>query len=175
MPDVPVLIAMVRTAALVALLVITAWTDFRQRRILNKHLVVGLIVAMVTAGLLQWLRDDATCWIAITGAACGLCAGFFLFWMGGIGAGDAKLLATIGAFGAPELVLWTLTRGAMVGFVMAVVHLIRHGGWRVAMNGFFGSHREERREEIAQPHSARTIPFGIALAAGALWEIFART
>lgn len=172
MPDVPTLCEIVRTAGFFALLFVAAWTDVRERRIYNTHLLAGAGVAFGLALILTLLRHDQTLWQAFTGASCGICAGFFLFWLGGIGAGDAKLLGVIGAFSSPMFLLYALTRGALVGCAMGLWHLARHGGWRESLRNFAKSGREDRRKEIATPDNPRTIPYGIALCLGAIWQLF---
>ena len=50
-----------------------------------------------------------------------------LFYMGGVGGGDVKLLAAIGAIGGYPFILWASSYMAVVGATMAVAALLWRG------------------------------------------------
>jgi prepilin peptidase CpaA len=48
------------------------------------------------------------------------------FALGGVGGGDVKMMAAIGALVGPRLVTWSLGVGLALGGVFMIVHLARH-------------------------------------------------
>lgn len=96
-------------------------TDLRRRRIPNAltvpAVVVGLAANAFVAGLagLGW-------------ATAGLLIGGSLFLvpvtLGGMGAGDLKLLAALGALGGPGFAVWCAIYASIIGGVMAVAVLL---------------------------------------------------
>jgi prepilin peptidase CpaA len=116
----------VTTSSAVALLVSTAAciTDLRSRRIPNVltfggaaaalgfHLVTGGPAGLLQAGL-GW----------VVGAAV-----FFIpFALGGMGGGDIKLLAALGAWLGPIPALWMAAYTGMAGAIMAILVATAHG------------------------------------------------
>lgn len=138
-----------------ALVVVAAGYDFRSGRIPNRltysGLAVGLALAAVTSGL--------TVGNALTGVAVG--GGLFLlFWLGGgIGAGDVKLMAALGALlGWPRI--WDVVfLTALCGAVMGILFLI----WRripaVTADGETSETVSRRKQKM---------PYAGAIAAGAI-------
>jgi prepilin peptidase CpaA len=116
----------VTTSSAVALLVSLAAcvTDLRSRRIPNVLTFGSAAVALLfhlgaggTSGLLQ----SALGWIV--GAAI-----FFIpFALGGMGAGDIKLLAALGAWLGPIPALWLAAYTGLAGALMAIVVAMAYG------------------------------------------------
>src|SRR5690348_16943524 len=67
-----------------------------------------------------------TLW-ALAGLAVGLALLLPLYAIGGMGAGDVKLLAGVGAWMGPTVTAWAFVASAMVGGVMALVMVARSG------------------------------------------------
>jgi prepilin peptidase CpaA len=71
-------------------------------------------------------------------AAAGWATGLFLFMplflLGGMGAGDVKLLAALGAWLGPGPAFWLAIYGSMAGGVLAVVVALRHNYLRTALS-----------------------------------------
>jgi prepilin peptidase CpaA len=130
----------ISTALLLSLVAIATVTDIRSRRIPNYLVYPGLAVALAINLATTWFSEERmqelrplVGWIGwqdcLTGlAVCGLfmlvCFVFF-----GIGGGDVKLLAMIGAFlglhQGLETLLWTFTLGWCLGLSLLV--------WRVGI------------------------------------------
>jgi len=110
-------------AALVISLAACA-TDLRSRRIPNL-LTLGAALAAFTFHL----ASNGT--LGFTQSLLGWLLGagvFFLpFALGGLGGGDIKLLAALGAWLGPMPVLWLSMYTGVAGAVMAVVVSMRHG------------------------------------------------
>lgn len=92
------------------------WFDLRQRRIPNWLCVVASVAGIA----LHW-RD------ALAGA--GLAALIYgaLFLLGGVGAGDAKLMIALGALAGPMPWLLVFAYSAVAGGIHAVVLLVTGG------------------------------------------------
>jgi len=103
-------------------LVAVTVTDLERRIIPNRIIVPALVVALVV----QTIRDPSVEWIlAALGAG-----GFFLIaalvYPAGLGMGDVKMAAFLGAWlGAPVIV--ALFLGSLFSIVPAIVILARHG------------------------------------------------
>ena len=81
---------------------------------LTFHLVIaGLAFAAWKSG------GPGLVW-ALEGAALGLALLLPLYSIGGMGAGDVKLLAGVGAWVGPAVVFWAFTTSAVAGAVMAL-------------------------------------------------------
>lgn len=59
------------------------------------------------------------------GAALGFVLGAVLFWLGGVGGGDVKLIAGLGACLGPSSLLGMLLWVALAGGILSVVALVR--------------------------------------------------
>jgi prepilin peptidase CpaA len=110
----------------VALFVSTAAcvTDLKSRRIPNVltfgAAAAALVFHLVTAGA-AGLVQSGLGWIVGAGV-------FFIpFALGGIGGGDVKLLAALGAWLGPIPALWLAAYTGMAGAVMAIVVAMAHG------------------------------------------------
>jgi len=103
-----------------ALAVATA-TDLRARRIPNALSVGTFIAGFVLAAFagLEGVTSSAQ------GAGLALAMLLPLYVFRGLGAGDVKLMAAIGALKGPEFVLFTFAWAAVFGGGMALVGLLR--------------------------------------------------
>lgn len=110
--------------ALLALVLVAGWTDVRTRRIPNA-LTVG---AAATALLLRALEGGVPMLVSgVLGLGIAFVLAVPLFAVGGMGGGDVKLLAAVGAFLGTERIVLGLLAIAMTGGVVALVMAIRHG------------------------------------------------
>jgi prepilin peptidase CpaA len=163
------------SAALTLLLGAAAWTDYRSRRIPNTLTVAGLGVAL----LLRAVLGPEAILDGLVGALLAFVLTLPLIVLGVMGGGDAKLLIAIGAFMGPRHFLWAAVLIAIIGGIMAVVDAGRRGvllpvlyncgqimkHW--ATLGRWGANRSFASV------GALTIPYGVAIAAGALLWWFA--
>jgi prepilin peptidase CpaA len=99
-------------------------TDLRSRRIPNVltfgAALAGIGVAGVTAG---WSGAA----LAGGGWLAGIALFLPLFLLGGMGAGDVKLLGALGAWLGPLAVMWVALYGAIAGGVLAIGVACLHG------------------------------------------------
>ncbi len=153
-------------------------TDLRSRRIPNWLVFPFLLVGI---GVSTWMNG----WSGLIGSAEGLGLGLLLFGilavMGGMGMGDVKLCAAIGAWIGPHQLFLALVLTGIIGGVMAV-------GWAVvggfvgelfkgSSNLVFGFWKKETRENsdltLASPR-ARKMPYAPAIALGTLMSFLAK-
>ena len=163
------------SAALTLFLAAAAWTDYRSRRIPNVLTVTGLAVAL----LLRSLVGPDAILDGLVGALLAFVLTLPLIVLGVMGGGDAKLLIAIGGFMGPRHFLWAGVLIAIIGGMMAVVDAGRRGvllpvlyncGQILKHWATFGRRGVNRSFASV---GALTIPYGIAIAAGALLWWFA--
>lgn len=109
--------------------------DVRTRHIPNAVTLGGAALALVHAGAqlgAGGLASGALGWL--TGFA--LFLPFFL--LGGMGAGDVKLAACLGAWLGPGTAMWLVLYAAIAGGVMAIVVALAHGYLRQAVTNVSG-------------------------------------
>ncbi len=162
---------LLRDGLLALLLSVCAVTDLAGRRIYNAL----TYPALVAGGLLALLAGPGSLASAAAGAA--LCAAAFapLVVAGGMGLGDLKMMAAVGALAGLRVATAAMVDAALAGGIMAIGVLAagQHGGslirrtaavpaavWRALRTG--GRVRLGRRAGEA------TIPYGVAIAAGTL-------
>lgn len=145
-------------------------TDLRDRRIPNVVTVTGLCAALILESVFERSIPAS----ALAGAGIALVLGFALFALGGIGAGDAKLFAAVGAFVGPQGVLVTIIYGGLAGGALVLVDAWRRGSLLALLLGTrdvflhlvtFG--RAGKRKTLASP-GAHALPYGVAIAIGGL-------
>lgn len=158
---------------LVALLVICVITDLRERKIYNKVLIpflaIGLILNIAVGGI-------AGLGHALAGLAVGFAILLIPYFLGGMGAGDVKLLAVIGGLKGTVFVLTAAVYMALAGGVLALfVLFFRKGALsRIKQIGhFIGGLRSGVKIPLALDKDSlnATYPYGVAIAIGALAAI----
>jgi prepilin peptidase CpaA len=104
-------------------------TDVRSRRIPNL-----LTFGAAAAGIA--VHSSIGGWGGFQTASTGWLAGTALFLpmfvLGGMGAGDVKLLAALGAWLGPRDAFWMAVYGSMAGGAMACAVAVRHGYLAIA-------------------------------------------
>lgn len=157
-----------------AVLVEAAIIDGRKLKVpnwLTYHFAAGgLVVAAVHGG------GPGLLWAA-GGLALGLALLMPLYAIGGMGAGDVKLLAGVGAWVGPALVLGAFVASGLVGGAMAVGLMVRNGGLarhRATFDTIVGEILTVRDPaRLAELAAARKptmtlLPYGIPIAVGSI-------
>jgi prepilin peptidase CpaA len=168
----------VSTVAVAALAASAVAFDLRSRRVPNVLTFGAAAVAVVIQGLNGGWPGVAA---AVLGWLAGAALFFPLFALGGMGAGDVKLLAAFGAWLGPAGALWTGLIGALAGGVMAVAFALARGYLRTALRNVGGMLRAWRIAgirpveglTIESPASVR-LPYAVPLAVGALATLLSR-
>ncbi len=104
------------------LLAIAAWHDLRRREIPDWIALALLVWALAAAGV-GW--QSAGWWGLALGAGLGLALSAPLFWLGGLGGGDVKLIAALGACLGPGALLLALFWTALAGGALALIARFR--------------------------------------------------
>jgi prepilin peptidase CpaA len=104
--------------------------DLRTRRIPNL-LTFGAAALAAVAGLV--FGGPWGLLIALAGWALGVALFFPMFALGGMGAGDVKLLAALGAWLGPMETVWLALFSSIAGGVIALIVSLYHGYLRQAL------------------------------------------
>jgi prepilin peptidase CpaA len=157
-------------------LAVATFTDLRSRRIPNWLVLPFLVAGIAVSG---YLRGWPGVGYSFEGLGLGLLVYGVLFFMGGMGAGDVKLCAALGAWIWPHQLLLSLVFTAMAGGIMVLVWLLffvylkkaikavrkRAGGDDGGMSG--------NPEPVEIDPLKRKMPYAPAIAVGTLLSFFA--
>lgn len=131
--------------------------------------LIGIAVSFVFGG---WSGGAA----AVLGGLAGLALFGWMFWLGVIGGGDVKLLMAVGVWGGSRYCTGVALLSIMLGGGMALLLL----GAKGRLRGFFARVRRffttllipELEMETLRLDRELTMPFGIPIAAAAVWSAF---
>jgi prepilin peptidase CpaA len=165
---------------LLLLVVGAAVYDLATRRIPNRLLLAGALGALALQ--LCSAAPASALGASLAGALTGLLLFLPLYCLRGMAAGDVKLLAAVGAFGAPGEVVQIAVWSVCAGGVMALVVVIATGRLRIAAANIIGLLRPLLMRLAGMPAAAEplrsasvgAIPYGLAIACGTLWVIAQR-
>jgi prepilin peptidase CpaA len=159
---------MVINVLLLTVLAVCVVTDLRSRKIYNHVIFPALMAAFV-------LHAAHGGWAGIGFAAAGFAVGLGVllipYLLGGMGAGDVKLLALIGACKGTSFVLTAslsmMLCGGLIALVLIVIHKEAWAWARYLIMAFY-SFRYGVRLTLKGKMDAltTTYPYGIAIAAG---------
>jgi prepilin peptidase CpaA len=165
------------TVTLVATCAVAAWFDVRENRLPNWLTVSAFVVALGLRAGLGWGELGT----GALGAGITFVLALPFFLVGGAGGGDVKFLTAVGAYLGPGRLPTALFVMAIVGGLMAVVAILRRGAltevWAnlQTLRSTFGSEtftgwrgRESDAALTLDTPGAITVPYGVAIAAGAL-------
>jgi prepilin peptidase CpaA len=155
-------------------LAIAVFTDLRSRRIPN-WLVLPFLLAGVAVS--PWRSDwrgngHGFGWHGLGQSFAGMALGFIIvaiaFWMGGMGAGDVKLCAALGAWVGPVQMFWVLFLTSLAGGILALCWIFYHRFIRSLLPGA-GAEKTSLDDLLK-----RRTPYAPAIAIGTLMSFFAR-
>jgi prepilin peptidase CpaA len=167
-------------APTLAVLVVATYTDLRSRRIPN-----WLVLPFLAVGILVSFGPRTWHGIGIGQSLAGMGLGLLLFgvlaWMGGIGMGDVKLCAAIGAWVGPKQLFLALVLTGIIGGIMAVGWAIIGGFAGELFSGtsdfLFGWRKRGMKGNpdltLSNPKT-RKMPYAPAIAIGTLISFFAQ-
>ena len=160
-------------AVLTVLLVgIAVFTDLRWRRIPNSLTFTAFSLAVASRLAFQGLPGFG---LALLGALIAPIILVLLHGGRGLGMGDLKLAAAIGAIVGPMLAVVTMLVTAIVGGVLAIAMMMRPGGQlhgivRLFSIGipFLGHNERETYKTPAARNTVATMPYGVAIGVGSI-------
>jgi prepilin peptidase CpaA len=165
-------------AAAIALALVAAVCDLRNRRIPNLLTFGGAAAAVVFS---LFTHGASGLWTSLGGWLAGL--GLFLpFWLlGGMGAGDVKLLACLGAWLGPEATLYAALYASVAGGAMAIAMALATGylgeavlNVQMLLGHFMKSGLKPLPAVTLQGSRGPRLPYALPIAAGAVAAIWLR-
>jgi prepilin peptidase CpaA len=164
--------------SLLVLVTLAAVNDLASRRIPNRLLLLAWAVALPLQGALGAgaLLD------ALAGGACGMLLFLPLYLLGGMAAGDVKLMATVGAFVGAAGALQIAVLAWCAGGVMALAMVIGRGHVRAVLanlRGLIGLLLMRTAgipvaSTAASTSSVGGMPYGLAIAAATMFLVWSR-
>lgn len=156
---------------LIILLVICVITDLKERKIYNAVLFPFLMTAWIFHAITGGWHSLIE---ALLGTAVGLGILLIPYLLGGMGAGDVKLLAVIGGLKGMSFVLMASIYMALAGGIMAILFLFyRKGFLKRVIYLFHGLLHGIRLPLLDDSDSmTSTLPYGVAIAAGAIYQAY---
>ena len=168
-------IEVARQIALLALAVGCVYTDLARGKLYNAATIGGLALGLATAYLLD-ARSPGLPNLkeAVLAATAGGGLLFVIYLLGGLGAGDVKFMAAVGALAplrpgpAWGFVRLAMMYAALIGAAVAVGILIWQGR---LLQGLKDSARTfvTFRAKKAEGAPATTVPYGLAIGVGTVW------
>ena len=170
---IPPVLSLTSTAAVL----ITAWlaaaSDWKYWRIPNQLLAASMAAALMVS---MFTTDSLTLRDCLLGGVTGLVILMPFYLMGGMGAGDIKLLGVLGMHMGWLATLHVALMSALVGGVWAIALLFArspYADWMSAM----GEEMLYSRKRIPAPRmlkdSRATLPYGVVIAIGSTLVLIA--
>jgi prepilin peptidase CpaA len=159
---------------LIVILAICVVTDLKSRKIYNAVTMPGTILGLI----LQIVFHGS---LGLGDAALGFAIGFGIllipYLLGGMGAGDVKLLALVGAFKGMTFVILTSVYMALIGGAIALVLLLlRKGAFervkRVVFSVVLLRYGVKMSPDMSNDALTAAYPYGVAIAGGAVLSLW---
>ena len=146
-------------AGLAIALIVAAIIDIRTFTISNRlNAAIAMLAPVYWWSIGMPLWPEAAAQVAVAIAVFGLLA--ITFYMGMMGGGDVKLAAALALWFSPMSTVKFLVIMSLAGGVLTLIVLV--------------AHRLKKPENPDQPRSKPEVPYGVAIAVGALWVIAQR-
>lgn len=162
-------------AALIAtaiVFVFALYTDLSSKKIPN----ILCLITMLTGLTLQLIFQGISgLLVAFSGVVVALLVLFPAFAFKLLGAGDVKLMAAVGAFAGPKLILWAIAYGIVFGLFTSILIGLYHKGF----SGFRETFKRYYHCFILRKYfspganeiAAIQVPYAPALALGWFWAL----
>lgn len=158
-------------------LVVAAVIDGYELRVPNWITFPMIVSGWVYSTVLSPYAGWQGLWLSLVGTAVGFALLLPAYAVGGMGAGDVKLLGGVGAWMWGTITLYSFAVSALVGGVIAVLMVLSRGAWQKHKNQFWSILNEiatvkdpEKLAEIAAERKPRMflLPYGIPIAIGTI-------
>ena len=159
--------------ALLALLGLAAWLDFRRRQIPN--VVVGAVVLLWLAALAT--GEAGTAWPNAAIAVAVLLAGIVIWRCGWLGGGDVKLIAALSLWAGPDhlasFLLAVALSGGLLALAIVLAGRLAHSPTATLLQVHAGRWFPVAAPALASvaPQGAASLPYGMAVALGGCWLV----
>lgn len=152
---------------LLALLGTALYWDLRWRRIPNALCLGSALLAVLLFTAQQGLAGSAH---ALAGLAVGFGLFLPLYWLGGMAAGDVKLMAAAGSLLGPNTAMWAVLLTLISGLVIGLLWLAVYGGLRNTMSRYWLSLRLKQYVPPlpADDPALQRFPYSLAVLSGCL-------
>lgn len=153
---------------LLIVLLICVITDLKSRTIYNVVIFPAMALAFLTHA---FMNGWAGIGFSLLGFTLGLAILIIPFLLGGMGAGDVKLLALVGALQGAEFVFTAAVYMALIGSVMALAIVLFKKGVRDRLrfaNYVLICMRFRLKPNMQGYWTAGAYPYGVAIASGAV-------
>jgi prepilin peptidase CpaA len=154
---------------------IAAWTDVRFRKIPN-----WLTFSLILTGLVlnSYFNGFEGFKLSFFGLALGIFFLYIPFTVGGVGAGDVKLLGALGSLLGPTLIFQIFLASTILGGIFSVIAAIKAGAIRnvfqrifnrvfcLVMTRSIGTKKSFGNQQLIG------VPYACAIAAGTLFVLF---
>ena len=155
-------------------LIVAAWIDGKQLRVPN-----WITFPMVLSGLAYNCWMDG--WAGLGSGMLGMCVGLLcllpLYSVGGMGAGDVKLMAGIGAWLGAMITLYAFCATTIIGAIMAICMVLyrksflkHYTNFLLILNEWKEVRNPAKLSEIAAERKPRMflLPYGIPICIGSI-------
>lgn len=167
-------------AIMVPYTLLIAWIDGAKYRVPNwSTMSLTFVGLMVNFALFGWWNTDQGLGLGVglLGWFVGMLPLFLVFFIGGMGAGDVKLIGAWGAWLGPQLVLTVYIVGLLVGGVMGILMPVLSGRWKASManyallaekvrSGRLADHTFASTDMLVARSGVARLPYGVPLTIG---------
>jgi prepilin peptidase CpaA len=157
---------------LLIVVTISLVTDLRERKIYNKVVFPGILCGLVLNSYYSGLDGLV---FSLKGFALGIGLLLIPLVLGGMGAGDVKLLGAIGAIKGPAFVFTAFLGTALAGGAIAVLILMKQKRFLLSVRRIlaglyimFTSKDVKALETLESTEYSNIFPYGVAIAVGTL-------
>jgi len=155
---------------------VAAVIDISTRRVPNWLTIPGICLGIC---INAYLSGAAGVKSSLLGVCTGFLLLFFVYLLGGMGAGDVKLLSAVGSFLGPTLVFYTFVWMALAGGVLAVFVLVYKKAFSQTLRNLrsvlwgwiLRTHESDLDISLKNP-SLLKLPYGVAIAIGTVLAVF---
>lgn len=163
---------------LMLVLLICLYTDIRYKKIYNAVTFPAAMVGILSNSYLQGFGGGLN---SVKGLFLGIALLVVPYLLGGMGAGDVKLLGVVGALKGPEFVWIAFLATALVGGLISIAVMAKNKELGPRLKkvlftalSFFGVLPRINMLERFDDDSALAFPYGIAIATGTILTYIVR-
>lgn len=163
---------MIRDIILALVVIISVYTDLTEQKILNKVVLPGVLLGF---GVNIYYMGGPGLLFSGKGVLVGMGLLLIPFILGGMGAGDVKLLGAIGAIKGTQFVFNTFIGTALAGGLIAIIVIITRKKFlstlkRIGIGLYivFTSKNVNAIKNMEQDDEKGYFPYGLAISVGTL-------